>query len=390
MKKVIFCISAFMMFLTAGAQEKSVFRNANFETNRFIDNWEIAVGVGGQTFYRLPEDGAEGLNPDNKITFGFNVSATKWLTPIFGARVQYQGLTMKNFVPAEPEVENSWSYHYIHADAMANLSNWICGYKKDRFYNAILLVGAGYGMSTNEEMEGVNNEYIATAGFLNRFRLCEAWDAHLEMKMNLTKENFDNTNAGIRFANLYDVSAGVTYKISNKRDFDLIDRGVYTSKIAALEKDVENGNKTIAEGEEEVAKLKKALDKEKKAKEAAMEAERKAKAAYVPTSNQALSIFFRLGSSEITDKNQENLKFLAEAIKASKGNEVFTITGYADRQTGTEEYNENLSKERAEAIYNYLVDLGVEKDRLKIDYKGCKEQPFSGKAYMNRVAIIKK
>ena len=276
MKKVIFCISAFMMFLTAGAQEKSVFRNANFETNRFIDNWEIAVGVGGQTFYRLPEDGAEGLNPDNKITFGFNVSATKWLTPIFGARVQYQGLTMKNFVP-ETEVENSWSYHYIHADAMANLSNWICGYKKDRFYNAILLVGAGYGMSTNEEMEGMNNEYIATAGLLNRFRLCEAWDAHLEMKMNLTKENFDNTNAGIRFANLYDVSAGVTYKISNKRDFDLIDRGVYTSKIAALEKDVENGNKTIAEGEEEVAKLKKALDKEKKAKEAAMEAERKAK-----------------------------------------------------------------------------------------------------------------
>ena len=88
---------------------------------------------------------------------------------------------------------------------------------------------------------------------------------------------------------------------------------------------------------------------EKKAKEAAMEAERKAKAAYAPTPNQSLSIFFRLGESEISDKNEENLKFLAEAIKASKGNEVFTITGYADRQTGTEEYNENLSKERAEA-----------------------------------------
>jgi outer membrane protein OmpA-like peptidoglycan-associated protein len=69
---------------------------------------------------------------------------------------------------------------------------------------------------------------------------------------------------------------------------------------------------------------------------------------------------------------------------------VFTITGYADKQTGSEGYNETLSKERAEAIYNYLIDLGVEKDRLKIDYKGCKEQPFTGKAYMNRVAIIKK
>lgn len=389
MKKVIFCISAFMMFLTAGAQENKKFRHANFETNRFIDNWEVSVGVGGQSFYRLHETPDLDLNEGNKISFGFNVAAGKWFTPIFGARVQYQGISMTNAV-LETGAENNWNYHYIHADALINLTNWICGYKSDRFYNAVLIGGAGYGFSSSENMEGVNNEMIMTAGLQNRFRLCKSWDANLELKANLTKQGFDNANSGFRFGNIYDVTAGVTYKISNKRDFALIDHDMYTSKIAALEKDVENGNKTIAEGEEEVAKLKKALDKEKKAKEAAMEAERKAKAAYAPTPNQSLSIFFRLGESEISDKNEENLKFLAEAIKASKGNEVFTITGYADRQTGTEKYNENLSKERAEAIYNYLVDLGVEKDRLKIDYKGCKEQPFSGRAYMNRVAIIKK
>lgn len=389
MKKVIFCISAFMMFLTAGAQENKKFRHANFETNRFIDNWEVSVGVGGQSFYRLHETPDLDLNEGNKISFGFNVAAGKWFTPIFGARVQYQGISMTNAV-LETGAENNWNYHYIHADALINLTNWICGYKSDRFYNAVLIGGAGYGLSSSENMEGVNNEMVMTAGLQNRFRLCKSWDANLELKANLTKQGFDNANSGFRFGNIYDVTAGVTYKISNKRDFALIDHDMYTSKIAALEKDVENGNKTIAEGEEEVAKLKKALDKEKKAKEAAMEAERKAKAAYAPTPNQSLSIFFRLGESEISDKNEENLKFLAEAIKASKGNEVFTITGYADRQTGTEEYNENLSKERAEAIYNYLVDLGVEKDRLKIDYKGCKEQPFSGRAYMNRVAIIKK
>lgn len=389
MKKVIFCISAFMMFLTAGAQENKKFRHANFETNRFIDNWEVSVGVGGQSFYRLHETPGLDLNEGNKISFGFNVAAGKWFTPIFGARVQYQGISMTNAVRATG-AENNWNYHYIHADALINLTNWICGYKSDRFYNAVLIGGAGYGLSSSENMEGANNEMVMTAGLQNRFRLCKSWDANLELKANLTKQGFDNANSGFRFGNIYDVTAGVTYKISNKRDFALIDHDMYTSKIAALEKDVENGNKTIAEGEEEVAKLKKALDKEKKAKEAAMEAERKAKAAYAPTPNQSLSIFFRLGESEISDKNEENLKFLAEAIKASKGNEVFTITGYADRQTGTEEYNENLSKERAEAIYNYLVDLGVEKDRLKIDYKGCKEQPFSGRAYMNRVAIIKK
>lgn len=389
MKKVIFCISAFMLFLTAGAQETKKFRHANFETNRFIDNWEVSVGVGGQTFYRLHETEGVDLNPDNEISFGFNVAVGKWFTPIFGARVQYQGINMKNYF-LETGAENNWTYHHVHVDGLVNLTNWICGYKSDRFYNAVLIGGAGWGISNSESNDGSNNEFIVTGGLQNRFRLCEAWDANLELKANLTKENFDNTNSGYRFGGLYDVTAGVTYKIPTKRGFDLIDRGMYTAKIAALEKDVENGNKTIAEGEEEVAKLKKALDKEKKAKEAAMEAERKAKASYAPTTNQSLSIFFRLGESEISDKNQENLKFLADAIKATKGNDVFTITGYADRQTGSEDFNENLSKERAEAVYNYLIDLGVDKDRLKVDYKGCKEQPFSGKAYMNRVAIIKK
>ena len=391
MKKVIFCISAFMMFLTAGAQEKSVFRHASFETNRFIDNWEVSVGVGGQTFYRLRESQVSevDLNPDNNITFGFNAAIGKWVTPVFGGRVQYQGLSMSNYV-LKTGAENNWKYNYIHADAMINLTNWICGYKSDRFYNAVVLVGAGYGFSKKDGQEGWNNEYVATAGLQNRFRLCKSFDANLELKANLTKENFDNSNSGYRFGGLYDVTAGLTYKIPTKRDFDVMDRAQYTNKIAALEKDVENGNKTIAEDAEEISKLKNALNKEKKAKEAALEAERKAKAAYAPTTNQSLSIFFRLGESKISDKNQENLKFLAEAIKADKGSDKFVITGYADKETGTEAFNEQLSKERAEAVYNYLLDLGVDKDRLKIDYKGDKEQPFSGKAYMNRVAVIKK
>ena len=177
MKKVIFCISAFMMFLTAGAQENKKFRHANFETNRFIDNWEVSVGVGGQSFYRLHETPGLDLNEGNKISFGFNVAAGKWFTPIFGARVQYQGISMTNAVRATG-AENNWNYHYIHADALINLTNWICGYKSDRFYNAVLIGGAGYGLSSSENMEGVNNEMVMTAGLQNRFRLCKSWDAN--------------------------------------------------------------------------------------------------------------------------------------------------------------------------------------------------------------------
>ena len=48
MKKVFLCLAVFAMSLTAIGQEKEekVLRHKGFETNRFIDNWEISV-LGG-------------------------------------------------------------------------------------------------------------------------------------------------------------------------------------------------------------------------------------------------------------------------------------------------------------------------------------------------------
>ena len=48
-----------------------------------------------------------------------------------------------------------------------------------------------------------------------------------------------------------------------------------------------------------------------------------------------------------------------------------------------------LSKKRAEGIYDLLIKEGVDAKKLKAEWKGDTEQPFEGRPYMNRVVVIK-
>ncbi len=63
----------------------------------------------------------------------------------------------------------------------------------------------------------------------------------------------------------------------------------------------------------------------------------------------------------------------AIAMNAKEG-EIIRIeaTGHADR-SGTEAYNENLSRERAEAVQKALISLGIRMDRIVIDWRGERE-----------------
>lgn len=66
------------------------------------------------------------------------------------------------------------------------------------------------------------------------------------------------------------------------------------------------------------------------------------------------------------------------------------ITGYADKQTGSQAFNERLSQLRAEAVYNTLVDkYGVNKDQLILEHKGGVDTMFHENPRLSRAAIIR-
>lgn len=384
MKKVILCLSMFVLALTAGAQDKTLLRHAHHETNRFVDNWEVSLGAGIQALHINQSKPFSGLS--DEITPIFEVSVGKWLTPIFGARLAFQGF---NYKFTSSDVEYKGNYNYVHADLMMDLTHLIDGYKPDRFYNAILMGGFGYAASKSEAMDSYNNEFATSFGLMNRFRLCESFTINLDVRTLLTRGSFSNVdNAGMLVLN-YELLAGVTYKISSKKNFDRVDYTPYQNKISTLEKDLNSSREDLAKKDTEVEKLKKQVEKEIAAKEKAIDEAVRAKKLATPTANQPLSIFFKLGDSEITDRNVPNLKFLADAMKADKSDRVFVIVGYADKQTGSPEVNMELSKKRAEGIYDLLIKEGVDAKKLKAEWKGDTEQPFEGRPYMNRVVVIK-
>jgi len=78
------------------------------------------------------------------------------------------------------------------------------------------------------------------------------------------------------------------------------------------------------------------------------------------------NIFFKTDSYELLPESKAELLKTVEYIKNNKG-WVFEIGGHTD-QRGSDEYNMQLSEKRAKAVYNYLIEKGINADILT--YKG--------------------
>ena len=64
------------------------------------------------------------------------------------------------------------------------------------------------------------------------------------------------------------------------------------------------------------------------------------------------------------------------------------IRGYADRETGTSDYNMKLSERRAQSVYDILTkEYGIDGSRLKCEQFGSDVQPYDVNNW-NRIVIF--
>lgn len=357
------------------------------QTNRFKDNWFIGANVGGQMYlgdYRSLDSKGKLITP------AFEINAGKWFTPGIGLRVGFGGYQAKEFSNenggfAYKQVKNGvyqtkWGMLNLHADVMLNLTNMFCGYREDRVYNAIPYASIGYLRNLKSD----DNELGVGVGLVNRFRVSEAWDVNLELKAMLNNDVVDGIRAAKNIEGSAAIMAGVTYRFKN-RGWQK-GSGISVAEMQEVQRKLQEMNQENEQLNRKVDALNNSLQQKNNELQAAQQAA--VKSGRLEDAME-YTAFFDINKAYLSKKEAVNLEAMANLIKKYP-NEKFVITGYADKQTGSAEFNNKLSKLRAEAVYNTLVDkFGVDGNQLTIDYKGGVDTMYQNDSKLSRAAVVK-
>jgi outer membrane protein OmpA-like peptidoglycan-associated protein len=104
------------------------------------------------------------------------------------------------------------------------------------------------------------------------------------------------------------------------------------------------------------------------------------------------SVKFPVNVHALSPEAQQRLNELADRLKMENRNVYLEIQGYTDAK-GSEDYNDKLGEERAEAVRRYLNQQGIALNRMSTISYG-KESPVApndtpaGRAQNRRVVII--
>lgn len=370
MKKLLIVLAFASVSVSSMAQEADPTLKYSVATNSFWSNWFIQANFNWSAFYSTQEHGnslATSPFKSFRAAPNFSVALGKWFTPGIGLRTKFYGIWGRDV--ENTETKNSYKYWDLQEQVLFNLSNLFCGYSDTRVWNFSLFAGAGvdHVMEGSDVTSGGHSYAMAySLGLMNQWRLSNHWAINLELGWLLKEHDADN-NGYYKYDGAWDThdnqlyaEIGLTWNISKTTgwnkvpDVDAI-KALSQAQIDAL-------NAQLADANAENARLKALLANQKPAPAP----EKQIVKEYAGT---PVSVFFNINKSKIaSEKDLVNVKSLAEYAKDNNAN--LLVTGYADSDTGSAEYNQTLSEARAEAVADELVNMGVSRDNIETVGKG--------------------
>ncbi len=215
---------------------------------------------------------------------------------------------------------------------------------------------------------------MARLGLQASFRLNKAFDFNVEALANGVSDRW-NRQDDHSFDSYYNVLVGITYKFGTGFNLKCPDcKPVAYRNERYSESYVKSLNDKINE-------LQGTIDNHKCPEPTPCPEVEKA----IPGVKSHVS--FGLAKTNIAEDQQINILAIADYMKQYPQSKA-TVTGYADKGTGTSKINAELAQKRARIVADELINkYGISADRLSVDSKGSEVQPFTTNDW-NRVVIM--
>ena len=365
--------------ISASAQE------ADKTVNVFNPHWYVQAQIGGQ--YTLGEVGfGKLLSPNAQLGVGYNFNK------VVGARFSlnaWQSKAGQKVISDGATTTYKWKWNYIApmVDATFNLTNLFCEYNPNRLVEVGVFGGIGANIAWgNDEAKDAKEAILATPGSKN----LEGYDK--------TAMPLENLWTGSKTRFVARVGANVDFRVS-----DRVKLGVELSANTLSDKynSKKAGNPDwyfnalvgvkVALGETHTTKVIPAPKPVEKIIERIIEKPAPAPAPKTETKQEAVDenfrrdIFFPIGNSNIAKSQTTKIAEIVTFMKENPDAKI-TLTGYADKGTGSAAFNDKIAARRAQTVYNTLAAKGVAKSRMIKKSMGSRVQPFEEND-MNRVTI---
>ena len=359
--------------------------------NVFNPHGYLQVQIGGQE--TLGEIGfGDLLSPNVQVGYGYNFNK------VVGARVSlnaWQSKAGQEFLGQTYK----WKWNYVApmVDATFNLSNLFCGFNPNRLVNVGVFAGIGANIAWGNDEAAtaqsnmnaaytnlINSAYGTTTPEANKvaksdpalsylwtgskvrltgrvganvdFRVSERVSLGLEVSANTLNDRYNSKKAG-NSDWYFNALVGAKFTLGK----------TYTTKTIPAPKPVEKIIERIIE---------------KPAPAPAPKTETKQEAV---DENFRRDIFFPIGNSNIAKSQTTKIAEIVTFMKENPDAKI-TLTGYADKGTGSAAFNDKIAARRAQTVYNTLAAKGVAKNRMIKKSMGSRVQPFEEND-MNRVTI---
>ena len=370
LRNILLSSAVILGSLAVGAQEKQEKTELTFVPHWYLQGQFGAQETLGETsFGRL-------ISPNLQLGVGYRFN------PYIGVRLAIDAWQSKGAFELDGN-SNTYKWNFVAptVDAVVDLTNLIGGYKERCISAGVIAgIGANIGFSNDEAKDvkdmlmahqpsaidglplywdGTKIKFMGKFGVYADYNINDRLSAGIEINANVLHDAYNSKrahNADWYFNGL----VGVKYalgKTSEKKTVVIpavtprtVHDTVYVDRV--IEKQVPATNA--------VAEKREALRRD---------------------------VFFTISKVMVADSEMDKVKEVADFMKNHPDSKVF-ITGYADKGTGSLKLNMRLSKERANAVANMLIDkYGISSERLIVKSmdEGA-EQPYNN-AVKNRVAI---